>query len=149
MNRLEQGNVVVQIVAPSGKTETVRLSPRGEQWGLFTGRFTPEEHGEYQMTMTCRENGSTLETNLSVQGVSREKLGQPARYDVLEEIASITRGRMVQAENIEELLSEIAALPEPEPIVRRLRIWCHPIWAGFLIMMLGLFWTGRKMTGVV
>ena len=42
-----------------------------------------------------------------------------------------------------------AALPEPVPFVKRLRIWSHPVWAGLLVALLGAFWTGRKITGVI
>jgi two-component system sensor histidine kinase KdpD len=37
----------------------------------------------------------------------------------------------------------------PDPIVRRLRIWCHPLWAGTIITLLGIFWAGRKMNGMI
>ena len=146
---LVDGNVVVEVVAPSGQSELVRLTSQPDGWGLFTGRFTPQEHGDHMMTLTCRENGQRLETTLSVQGVEREQVGQPARHDVLAEIASITRGETVDPGNIAGLLDKIAALPEPEPLVRRVRIWCHPAWAGFLVVLLGLFWTGRKLAGSV
>ena len=146
---LQEGKVLVQIVSPSGKTESVRLTPSGDEWGLFTGSFTPREPGQYQMTLTCRENGSTLETKLAVQGTGREQLGRPARFDVLDEIASITRGEMVEAGDLEGLIKQIEELPEPEPLVRRLRLWCHPFWAATLVLLLAIFWTGRKMVGVI
>ena len=64
MNRsgepLGEGTVVVQVVTPSGQTESVRLAPSAGEWGLFTGRFTPEEAGAYELILTCRENRSTL-----------------------------------------------------------------------------------------
>ena len=146
---LEEGTVMVQIVAPSGKTRSARLTGSGDEWGLFTGRFTPGEHGRYRLTLTCRENHSSLETHLTVQGMDRERLGRPARLDVLEEIAAITGGQLVKAGDIPGLLEEIEMLPEPEPSVRRLRLWCHPLWAGFLVLLLGTFWIGRKMIGVI
>ena len=146
---LSTGTVMVQIVAPSGNTESIRLIPSGDEWGLFTSSFTPEEPGDYQLTLTSRENGSALETTLSVQGTSRERLGRPARFDVLEEITSITRGKVATVDDLGGLITEIKALPEPQPIVRRLRLWCHPVWGGFLVILLGVFWTGRKMIGVI
>lgn len=146
---LQDGTVMVQITAPSGKTESVQLAAGDDEWGLFSGKFTPDEHGEYKLTLSCRENGGTLETKLSVQGVKRERIGRPARLDVLEEIASVTRGRLADPGEMAGILEQIAALPEPEPIVRRLRLWCHPVWAGILVMLLGVFWVGRKMIGTV
>ena len=146
---LQDGTVMVQIATPSGKTEGVRLSPSGDQWGLFSGSFTPREQGEHRLRLTCRENASSLETTLAVRRIDRERLGRPARLDVLEEIAAITRGKMVSRGDIDSLLGEIAGLPQPEPMVRRLRIWCHPVWTALIVLLLGLFWTGRKMAGVV
>jgi len=147
---LLEGTVVAQIVSPSGKTDSVRLNPGGkDSWGLFTGTFTPQEHGTYEVTMTCRENGAVLETTFDVQGTSREKLGQPARFDVLKEISAVSRGKMTSLEEVQDLLDELAELPEPEPIVRRLRIWCHPLWAGMIVVLMGVFWIGRKMIGAI
>ena len=147
---LQNGTVTVQIQSPSGKTDTVRLAPAGEDmWGLFNGTFEPKEGGEYLFVTTCRETGARLDTRLSVQGLAREKIGQPARYDVLDEIARITRGRNASIHDVNEIMKEVADLPEPEPVIRRVRIWSHPLWGGAIVLLLGLFWTGRKMIGVV
>ena len=148
---LQQGTVNVQIVAPSDNTQTIRLAAQNseDQWGLFTGVFSPEETGEHQVIMTCRENGSTLETTISVQGAAREKLGQPANFEVLSEIAKITRGKMVKAEQIREIFAALSELPEPEAKIKRIRLWADPRWAGLLVLMLATFWVGRKMVGKV
>lgn len=147
---LQAATVVVQIKAPSGKIESVRLQPGGEeQWGLFTGSFVPHEPGEHRLTMTCAENGGTLETAITVQGTALEKVGDPARFDVLDEIARITRGEMLSDIDPLKIRDRIAALPEPEPIERRLRIWAHPAWIGAILLLLTVFWVGRKMAGAV
>jgi len=148
---LQKGTVNVQIIAPSGNTETISLSPQNseDQWGLFTGFFSPIENGEHQAIMTCRENGSTLETSISVQGAEREKLGQPANFEILSEIAKITRGKMVKTDQIREIFDELSELREPEPRLKRIRLWADPRWAGLLVLLLGIFWAGRKLVGKV
>lgn len=148
---LQSGNVGVQIVAPSGNTQNVKLAaqPESEQWGLFSGFFVPEENGEHQVFLTCQETGTRLETNISVQGLAREKIGRPANLEVLNEIAAITRGMMVTPEDTTELMNAIQELPEPEPQIRRIRLWASPIWAGTMVLLLGLFWVGRKLVGMI
>lgn len=147
---LQSANVVVQIVAPSGKVDSVRLEPGGEeQWGLFTGSFEPTEPGEHNVTMTCAENGGSLELKIAVQGSSLEKVGQPARFDVLEEIARISRGEMLDSPDLEKIRAFISALPDPEPIERRLRLWANPWWIGTILLLMSVFWVGRKMIGAV
>ena len=145
---LRDGAVIAQITAPSGKTASVRLTSAGEDaWGLFTGVFTPREPGEYRVRLTCVDAGSELDTVISVQGVAREKLGQPAKFDVLREIAQLTRGRMMESADPAAVIAAIAALPQPELEERRVQLWAHPLWAAGLVLLMGVFWAGRKAAG--
>ncbi len=147
---LQSATVVVQIAAPSGRIETVRLQPGGEgQWGLFTGAFTPAEPGEHRLSATCAENGGSLETTVAVQGAALERVGEPARHDVLDEIARLARGELLATVDPAQIRERIASLPAPEPIERRLRLWAHPAWTGAIALLLTLFWIGRKMAGAV
>jgi hypothetical protein len=147
---LQSATVTVQIRTPSGKVETVRMQPGGEeQWGLFTASYVPSAPGEHKLTMTCLENGGTLDTAITVQGTARELVGQPARYDIMEEIARISRGEMRTTPDLAAIQERISSLPEPEPIERRLRLWAHPVWIGVIVLLLTLFWIGRKVAGVV
>ncbi len=145
---LRDGAVIAQIAAPSGKVSSVRLIPAGEEaWGLFNGTFTPTEPGEHRVQLTCAEAGSSLEAKISIQGVSREKRGQPARLEVLREIAQFTKGQMLDASDPAAVVAAIAAMPEPAIQERRLPLWAHPAWAGLLVTLMGLFWVGRKAAG--
>lgn len=147
---LQSANVVVQVVAPSGEVESIRLEPGGaDQWGLFTGTFEPTERGEHALTVTCEENGGALNLPLNVQGSAIEKIGEPARYDVMENIARLTKGEMLESPDPELIRSRLAALPAPEPIEQRLRIWSSPWWIGTIVILMSAFWIGRKMIGKV
>lgn len=147
---LNQGTVVVQVISPSGKTKTVRLEPgEGDAWGLFVGSLTPLEPGPHRLIASCAETGASIETELTVQGLNRERQGRLARYDVLEEIATITQGKLVPVSEVRSLLDHLATLPEPEPTIHRTRIWSHPGWGAVLVVLMGVFWVGRKMNGTV
>ena len=67
----------------------------------------------------------------------------------MEEIAQVTRGRVLPPDDLTGLIATLAELPEPPPEVRRLQLWCHPAVAGLLVGLLGLFWVGRKRQGLV
>jgi threonine/homoserine/homoserine lactone efflux protein len=122
--------------------------PAGEEaWGLFTGVFSPVEPGEHRVELSCAEAGSSLETKISVQGTSREKRGQPARLDVLHEIARFTKGAVWDVNDPASVVAAISAMPEPVPQERRLPLWSHPAWAGVLVLLMGIFWVGRKAAG--
>jgi uncharacterized membrane protein len=145
---LHDGVVIAQITAPSGKLDSVRLIPAGDEaWGLFTGVFTPEEPGDHVVRLSCADAGAALDTTISVQGDAREKIGKPAKPEVLREIAQLTRGRVMDNADPASLAALIAALPQPELQERRVQLWAHPLWSGLLIVLLGIFWAGRKFVG--
>jgi len=145
---LREGTVIAEIAAPSGKVNSVRLTPAGEEaWGLFTGLVTPTEPGPHRIRLSCAESGVPLETTIPIQGTAREKRGVPARPDVLDEIAQLTRGQMLESADVATVVAAVAALPEIPPEQRRLQIWSHPGWIGLILLLLGVFWVGRKAAG--
>jgi hypothetical protein len=146
---LSKGDVSARIVAPSGKSEWVRFTASGDEWGAFAGRFTPTESGRHEMTLSCKQTSASLDASFYVQGAPLERIGRPARPEVLDEIARVTRGQAVPADRLESVLGALAALPDPPPVVRRLQIWCHPIPAALLVLLFGVFWSARKIVGLV
>ena len=146
---LHGGEVTARITAPSGKSELVRFSSAGDEWGEFTGRFTALESGSHRVTLFCKQTGATLEASFFVQGAAAEQVGRPARPEVMEELARVTGGKVIEAGKLEEVVRSLAELPDPPPLVRRLPLWCHPVTAAALIGLLGVFWVGRKVIGLV
>lgn len=146
---LRRGDVSARVVAPSGKPEVVRLLSDGDEWGVFAGRYRVFEPGKHQVTLTSRTTGATLEASFFAQGVAAEQVGRPSRPEVLEELARVTRGQIVQSADPSALVRSLAALPDPEAAVRRVPLWSQPFLAVALILLMGAFWVGRKAVGLV
>jgi hypothetical protein len=146
---LHGGEVTARITATSGKSELVRFTSAGDEWGEFTGRFTAAESGSHRVTLFCKQTGATLEASFFVQGAAAEQVGRPARPEVMEELARVTGGKVIEANKLEEVVRSLAELPDPPPLVRRVPLWCHPVTAAALVTMLGVFWVGRKVIGLV
>ena len=62
-----------------------------------------------------------------MQGAAAEQVGRPARPEVLEELARVTRGKVIEADKLDEVVRSLAELPDPPPSVRRVPLWCHPV----------------------
>jgi hypothetical protein len=146
---LHSGEVKARIIAPSGKTDLVRFASVGDEWGEFTARFTALEAGSHRVTLFCKETGAILDASFFVQGVANEQVGKPARPDVMEELARVTGGKVIEVGKLDEAVRSLADLPDPPPLVRRVPLWCHPVIAASLIGLLGLFWVGRKAIGLI
>ena len=146
---LQNGEVTARITAPSGKPEVVRFNSDGVEWGTYSGRFQTAEPGKHDVVLFCKQSGAKLETSFFVQGGAIERIGRPARREVLEEIARVTGGKVIEAGQVEEVVRSITELPEPPPSVRRLQLWSHPFPAALLVTLMGVFWAGRKMIGLI
>lgn len=146
---LSNGDVAARIVAPSGRAQTVQFTSLGDEWGAFMGRFVSAEPGQHHVTLACRETGASLDASFFVQGAAKEPVGRPARPEVLEEIARVTRGQLIDAEHVDEVVTHLRHLPEPPPTVRRLQIWSHPATAAVVVSLCGVFWVARKSVGLI
>ena len=146
---LSAGDVVARIVAPSGKSQSVPFASTGEEWGEFTASFTPEESGRHEVKLTCKQTGAALDAAMFVQGAEVERIGQAARPDVLAEIARVTRGQVIEPAKVQQVLTSLAALPEPPPDIRRMQLWSHPATVAVMVVLLGAFWIARKVIGLI
>ena len=146
---LGRGEVIAKIVAPSGRIETVTLARSSDEWGAFAGTFRPVEPGQHKIYLSCKENGGQLESKLFVQGATLEQVGKPARPEVLEELSRVSRGRMLKQAEASSIIQAINELPTPQPAIRRVQLWSHPLVAATLITMLALFWIMRKTVGLI
>ncbi|MEO0018586.1 MAG: hypothetical protein RLZZ522_1869 [Verrucomicrobiota bacterium] len=145
---LKEGTVSVDITAPDGRTQRIELQKNETAWGAFSGRFKVDLPGAWKLRATATgAEDKPLETTIIAQGVEIEKIGQPARPEVLEEMAKVSRGRVIQPAQLADLIQEINALPAPRPLENRIPLWSHWATVAALVVLLGIFWIGRKLNG--
>ncbi len=140
--------VTVSLKSPTGEVEKVQLAVENEAWGVHAGEYVPREGGVYEVEVAAASAGRKLTSSIEVTVPTLEKIGQPARHDVLRELAAITKGQSVPAADWASLLDQIKLLPEPKAEERRLQLWCNPWWVGALVVLLTLYWIGRKIVGL-
>jgi hypothetical protein len=146
---IEDGDVVGKITAPGGRTERLEFAAVEGGWGVFKASFTPGEGGGYKVEVNSERHSRHLEANILVDQPQVEKQGQPANAQVLREMAHITQGANVSFEALTNVVQQISLLPEPKPLEERIRLWSNPWWGGFILLLLGIYWTGRKLAGMV
>ncbi len=145
---LKKGEVLIDITAPDGTSRRISLDRAEGTWGNFSGRFKVAQPGAWKIQASI--DGDTthgVKTTLLAQGNEIEKTGMPAKSDVLEEMARVAKGRLMDGDKLSSLVKEIHALPEPTPQESRTPLWSHWLTATILITLLGLFWVGRKLNG--
>ncbi|MCX7872366.1 MAG: VWA domain-containing protein [Verrucomicrobiae bacterium] len=146
---LEKGTIRLSTISQTGKTEHYELSSTSGGWGVFSGNITVKEPGTYKFRLGADRLKEPFETTVIVSSEKREKIGNPANTAILREISELTGGKCVSIDNFTSIVDQIAILPEPKPYEIRIKLWANPYWAGFIILMLGVYWTGRKLAGMI
>ncbi len=146
---VDHGPVAGRITAPGGRVERLDFSQIEGGWGVFKSQFTAQAGGAHKILVTADAFGRRLETEISVTQPVREKIGQPANHQILRELAALTGGAVSVTDDLKGIVEKISALPEPKPLELRIRLWSNPWWGGTILLLLGIYWTGRKFAGML
>ena len=145
---LTEGNLQIDLTAPNGTSQRIELAQDDASWGSFSGQFKISQPRTWGVkAFIAGDDSAFIETKIISQTDDIEKTGLPARFEVLEEMTKVSRGRLVTAAQLEELVKEINALPEPQPLVDSIKLWAHWLAPTILVILLSLFWMGRKLNG--
>lgn len=145
----EEGPVIGSITSPGGRAEQIQFSQIEGGWGVFKSQFKPSEAGTYKVSIDAPKQGRKIETDLIVHQRDLEQIGKPVNRGILAEISGLTGGSATLAEGLDQIIKQISLAPEPKPLERRFRIWSSPWWGGTILLLLTVYWAGRKMAGVL
>ncbi|MFA6290308.1 MAG: hypothetical protein WC637_00930 [Victivallales bacterium] len=147
---VENAEIIVNVKDREGKSlQRLKLFPEKGGWGAYKGEFTPDRSGSYTLHTECEKNGISLKTEIAVSRESRENIGEPANWNVLGEIAQMTGGEMASPADAAKVISKIMALPKYVDIEKRYLLWCQWWWGLAILLLISVYWTGRKLTGLI
>ncbi len=146
---LNETYVRVLVEDEEGKSETVTMTNIDKQWGSFAGNYTPQTTGQHRVVLHVPGDNRELVTSLFVQDPEFERIGKPARPEVLEELAQATGGVILSLDETDALQRVFDSTPEPKPLVRSIPIFSHPVAVLAMVGLLGMFWVARKRAGLL
>jgi len=101
------------------------------------------------MTIYNPSGQQKLETEINVQKVTLEQLGQPANLQVMREIAERSGGETGGPADLNKLINAISLVAENEEIQERFRLWSNAWWGGAIVFLLAVYWVSRKILGLI
>ena len=136
-------------MSAAGRGEQLELCEVGGGWGVSGAGLSPQGAARFALALDAPDQDRELKTKLTVSLPKREKLGRPVNRPILGEIATITGGESAGTDHLDEIIKKISVLPEPRPAEIRTRLWSNPWWGGAILLLLVVYWTGRKLAGLV
>ena len=146
---MEDGEVEGIILHPGGQRETLQFAPAEEGPGVYLASFKAREPGTLGMQVNSSPTERELSLNLTIEKQFKEKLGQPVVSNDLLQLAQLTEGNSTSYENYTSVVKSLSFLPDPKPITLIHRLRTDTAWGLFLFGMLAIYWTGRKLVGMI
>jgi hypothetical protein len=146
---IDKGPVTGKITSPGGRMERLDFTQLEGGWGVFKSSFAAQETGKYKVEIDSEPYDRHLTTELLVTKPVIEKEGQPINSQTLAELAALTGGASVSIGELDQMIKQISLLPEPRPLEERIRLWSQPTWGGAILLLLTIYWVGRKWAGLV
>lgn len=146
---MENGEVNGVIIHPRGQRESLRFTADEEGPGVYLASFKAREPGDLRMEVKTSPAERELAMTLKVERQTKEKLGQPVVSRDLLQLARLTGGKSVNYQEFEEVIQALSFLPAPQAVIQIHRLRTDTAWGLFLFGLLVIYWTGRKLVGMI
>ncbi len=146
---LKDGSVTVDVTNPQGEIRRIDMAPSEGGFGAFFSSFEVTLPGEYTFVAKSSATSETVTTQVLVQGQSIEKIGQPARGDVFQELATITQGSVTSTADLPSLIESLTNLRPRSPIVKSKPLQFTWWWLLTFTALASGFWIARKWDGKI
>jgi hypothetical protein len=146
---LENGVVTANVSHSNGLQEKITFSPTEAGPGVYLAEMQAQKQGSLKINIETNPYKRNLSVDLKISKDEKEKMGKPITGRQLYNLAELTGGKTSGIQNWKEVINELAALPNPEPVFRIHRLRTNSAWGLFLFSMLAIYWTGRKLLGMI
>ena len=137
------------VKSPDGQTRDLAFKALEGGWGVFQEKLQVTVEGVYDVEIYNPNGKQTLKTKILVEGLTREKLGQPANTKVMREIAQRSGGESGGPDDLKKLLQKISLLAKNEVSDENYRLSDEWWWGGIIVLLLAVYWVSRKMMGLI
>ena len=150
---LRDAVVDLRVTSPGGRLETLQAAADETQAGegLFVARQRTEGAGVYRAVADVKAGGRTTTSaavSLLVGGTDTEMTDPRLNQRVLQRVASVSGGRVVEPKELPALAGELRAAVPAALLAARRDLW-HNGWSfGAIVALLVLEWTLRRRWGL-
>lgn len=145
----------VDLIAQSsdGRELGFQIQSADQGWGVYNGEFAFPEAGRWTVRLQVPPGQppaeEPLETEIVVNELAADGIGEPARRDIMKEIARVGRGQSFEFTDAASLVATANQALATDQKVKRIQWWNHPAVMLALIAGLSVFWVGRKWAGAI
>ena len=155
-----KNRVAGSITRPDGTVMSgVGFRPVEGSFGTYEAYIKLERAGDYdvhvytpdqvKVTDGRREYLREVKKVIHVEDEVIEIVGRPIKHAVLTQLARDTRGDTHAVGDLTPFLQRITERSRYTPEVEIYELWADPWWGGLILLLLAIYWTLRKVIGLV
>jgi hypothetical protein len=135
------------------RVATIRLTPDDNAGGLFRGRTSALEPGEYEVAVesaAIAERDAKARTSFRVEPLETGELTQlNLNEELLRQMAAVSGGEYLREENIDRLVDALAPISQGKVIESDTVLWQSYWWFVPIVLLLTVEWIIRKRVGML
>ena len=131
---LAEGKLTVTVTGPRSTTAVEMVADKSKQ-GRYTGRFTPEETGEYRLTFRADDAGEPCEAKLRVRTAPEEFRYPSLNRPTLELLAGTSGGEVVALADLDGIPEKLKGETTTTELHREATIWDNWITLALLVFL--------------
>ena len=142
------GSVTASFINERGKERIIPLKELPGGWGVYEGFFRTQGSGKHKIKVVETKTQKILTAEFEVLEDTLEKIGQPANFRVMKEIAKLSGGQFIKVDNLDKFTYNLNQIAQNfnEKRVSIVSLWW---WIGLLFGLFSLYWIIRKKLGFI
>jgi uncharacterized membrane protein len=149
---LDNAKVTFRVTLPAGDSLTLDAEPDGGEAGLYAASYVTKQPGFYRVVASASApDGSAIgerEAGWAAQPAADEFARLEPDRELLKQIASQTRGEIVDGQNLAAFVSSLATRDAPITEPWTSPLWHQPLYFLFAIVCLLAEWGLRRVNGL-
>ncbi len=145
----ENEKVEASILLPNNATQPLDFEPVPGGLGNYRAVFRLEQSGVHTIKAATTRAKREVTKKFDVERRTTEVVGRTIDAPLLTTLALDTRGSAMNVDNLSPMLDRIFDKIHRKPEVDIYPLWADPWWGGLILLLLALYWTMRKVLGLI
>ena len=137
------------ILLPNNATQPLDFEPVPGGLGNYRAVFRLEQSGVHTIKAATTSAKREVTKKFDVERRTTEVVGRTIDAPLLTTLALDTRGSAMNVDNLNPMLDRIFDKIHRKPAVDTYRLWAEEWWGGLILLLLALYWTMRKVLGLI
>ncbi len=141
--------VQAEVQLPGGGEKRLTFEPVPGGMGNYRSKILLDEAGPYGVRASTSKTRREVKKSVTAEQTVIEVIGRPINAAMLSQLARDTRGGAHSIANLTPMIEQITERIRYKPEIEEYKLWAQVWWGGLILFLLAVYWTMRKVLGLI